>query len=152
MCAAVGSTRLRFRRIPFQATIANQLKGADLAEPIASKTLVAVRSQTGSPPCLARFKFQFRPDGSALIKCEGKPVNNAQRRPCRGFNPENAEAPDRDLGTWRIELDQLVFRRIRFSAEGRDEGRFTLHAANGVIGVRRLSGSGFCLPGVVTFE
>jgi len=138
--------------LPFAANTANQLTGKALSGPLGSKTLVALRTRTGRGARQLRFKFTLRPDGSALIRCEGRPDEAGAWQPCRQFNPENTQAPDRDLGTWRIEADQLVFQRIRFSAAGRDEGRFTFHRASGVVEIRRLSGPGFCLPGAVTFE
>jgi hypothetical protein len=138
--------------LPFAANTANQLKGEALSGPLGSKTLVALRTRTGRGARKLRFKFTLRPDGSAVILCEGRPDEAGAWQPCRQFNPESTRAPGRDLGIWRIEADQLVFQRIRFSAAGRDEGRFTFHQANGVVEIRRLSGPGFCLPGAVTFE
>ena len=62
------------------------------------------------------------------MQCEFRTRPSAPWEPCRGFNRGNPQAPDRDVGVWQIETDQLVLQRTRFSAEGRDEGRFTLHA------------------------
>ncbi|HEY7610652.1 MAG TPA: hypothetical protein VIF14_15590 [Alphaproteobacteria bacterium] len=137
---------------PFAAAPANQLKGEALSGPIAAKTLVVVRKQSGPAARTIRLHFQFRADGSALIRCEVHLREGALWRPCPRFNPGSPNAADRDVGIWRIEADQLLLQRVRFSAEGRDEGRFTFHGANGVIGIRRESGPHFCLPGVAKFE
>ena len=52
----------------------------------------------------------------------------------------------------QIGADQLVLQRTRFSAEGRDEGPFTMHTETGVTVAQRLSGAHLCSRGVVEFE
>ncbi|MGH7006269.1 MAG: hypothetical protein ACREIP_20170 [Alphaproteobacteria bacterium] len=131
------------------------MKGAALSERISGKSLVVERTGSGSGEGrLLRFSFHFRSDGSVEIRCESRPMqaSSGSWRGCRQFNPGNTAAPERDLGTWRIEADQLIMQRLRTAAEGREEGRFTFHAQGEVVAARRLTGSAFCVPGIVRLE
>jgi len=136
---------------PFAATPDNQLKGEALSA-LFGKTLVVTRKQSGPVARNARFRYEFRSDGSVSIRCEVQPGGGGAWRPCPRYNPDSQVAPDRDLGTWRIEADAFVFQRVRYSAEGRGEGRFTFHRAGGVFAIRHVAGTHFCLPGPVQFQ
>ena len=127
---------------PFELTPANRVNGTQLRALLSGKRVVAQRRNNSSPS--SRYGFEFRADGSLVFTCQ---VLNGE--PCGFFTPGGS---GRDIGVWRIEGDQLVLQRTRFAAQGRIDGRVTLHRQGNVYAGGRTSAPHFCLAGPLVVE
>ncbi len=158
MCALAGAAaaqgppraRCRSAPAPFALTAENQIKGKALLGRLAGRTLVYTRPSVllSGAPGVAQYRLQFRDDGSMAMECRVRPAHAAAWRRCAVFGPRPGAAGDRDVGTWRIENDQLVLQRTRF---GEAESRMTLHARGGALAVRRIAGT-HCMQGPVSLQ
>lgn len=134
---------------PFEANADNQLKGDVLQQRLSGKTLVFTRptvGPAGRPFGQARFRIELRTDGSTQMTCKMRRNAGGGWQACQSVGTDGAR--DRDVGTWRIDGDQIVFQRTRF---GEQESRITLHAVGARLAARRIA-TAPCLPGPATLE
>lgn len=137
--------------LPFEATAANKLAGAQLQQAIAGKTLVYLRKSLRYKGMLVNNMREHRPDGSMVYSCEYR-RGDAPWKPCTSIGSvEKRVAGSRDVGVWSIKNDNLCSAKAAFGE--RTEDCFAIHRQGAIYAAKRVSGPlAACMQGPITFK
>ena len=148
---AGGAPACQDADMPFEATAANKLTGAQLQQAIVGKTLVYLRKSNRYPGMMVNNTREHRADGSMVYMCEYRRGDGAWT-PCRSFGSvEKRVAGHRDVGVWSIKDGNLCSAKSAFGE--RTEDCFSIHRQGGVYAAKRISGPrAACMQGTITFR
>ena len=137
--------------LPFEATAANKLAGAQLQQAVAGKTLVYLRKSLRYPGMLVNNMREHRPDGSMVYSCEYR-RGDAPWKPCTSIGSvEKRVAGSRDVGVWSIKNNNLCSAKAAFGE--RTEDCFAIHRQGAIYAAKRVSGPlAACMQGSITFK
>jgi hypothetical protein len=137
--------------LPFEATAANKLAGAQLQQAIAGKTLVYIRKSLRYPGMMVNNMREHRPDGSMVYSCEYR-RGDAPWTPCKSIGSvERRVAGGRDVGVWSVKNGNLCSAKAAFGE--RTEDCFSIHRQGSLYAAKRVSGPlAVCMQGTITFK
>ena len=137
--------------LPFEATAANKLAGAQLQQAIVGKTLVYVRKSLRNPGVMVNNMREHRPDGSMVYSCEYR-RGDAPWKPCTSIGSvEKRVAGSRDIGVWSVKNGNLCSAKAAFGEHTED--CFAIHRQGAVYAAKRVSGPlAVCMQGTITFK
>jgi hypothetical protein len=138
--------------MPFAATAANRLAGAQLQQAVAGRTLVYIRESIRMPGVWFRGAREHRADGSMIYTCQAGRAAKGPWRPCKSFgSAERQAAGGRDVGVWSIKNEALCSAKAAFG--DRSEDCFAIHKEGAVLAAKRVSGPlAACVQGTVTLQ
>jgi hypothetical protein len=137
--------------MPFEATAANKLAGAQLQQAIVGKTLVYLRKSLRTPGVWVNNMREHRPDGSMVYSCEYR-RGDAPWTPCKSIGSvEKRVAGSRDIGVWSIKNGNLCSAKAAFGDHTED--CFAIHRQGAAYAAKRVSGPlAVCMQGTITFK
>jgi hypothetical protein len=147
-----GTPACKDGAIPFAATAANRLVGAQLQQAVTGKTVVYLRESLRNPGLWVRSMREHRADGSMLYTCEASRARTGPWVACKSIGSvERRVAGGRDVGVWSIKNENLCSTKAAFGE--RTEDCFAIHREGAVYAAKRVSGPlAACMQGEVTLQ
>lgn len=138
--------------MPFEATAANRLTGAQLQAAVAGKRLGYLRESLRNPGMLVNNMRDLRADGSFVYTCEFARSPDGPWRKCGSFGSvEKRVAGDRDVGVWSINNNAVCATKSAFGPGAED--CFAIHRQGTAVAAKRVSGPlAACVQGAITLQ
>lgn len=138
--------------LPFAATEANRVAGAQLQPLISGKRLGYVREPNRGAGVWFNLTREFRADGSSVHGCLAGRSANGPWGPCRQVGEERVNvAGPRDVGVWSVKTNALYVVSASFGE--RSEGCFAIYRQGQAFAAKQLSGNrSFCVEGAITLQ
>lgn len=149
---AQGAASRKDGAMPFQASAANQLTGAQLQQAVTGKRLGYVRESLRVPGVYMNGTRELRADGSMVFTCQAARSPNGPWRPCRSYGSmQTRREGARDVGVWSIKNNAVCSMHASFGEKA--ENCVTIHRQGAVLAAVRAPGARTaCIPGSITLQ
>jgi hypothetical protein len=152
LALAQGTAACKDGAMPFAATAANQLTGAQLQQAVTGKRLGYVRESIRLPGIFVSNTRELRADGSMVYLCRYARSPNGPWQVCKSYGSmKTRREGGRDVGVWSVKNDAVCSMHASFGEKA--ENCVTIHRQGPVFTAVRASGSRTaCIPGVITLQ
>jgi hypothetical protein len=152
LALAEGAASCKDGPMPFPASAANQLTGAQLQQAVTGRRLVYIRESIRIPGVWVNNSRELKPDGSMVYVCTFARSPNGPWQPCKSYgSQQNRREGARDVGVWSIKNDAVC--SVHAAFDEKQENCVTIHRQGAVYAAIRTSGSRTaCIPGAIFLQ